>query len=186
MKIISIHRNQKLEYLIPQLKKQNSIAQKELFDRCSPKMLGVCRSYIKDLHHAEDCMLKAFVKIFGRIDSYQSKGNFEGWIRRIMVNECLDFLKLNKLEVYVDEFYDLGDDNDFIEDIHGFNAQELLDQLPEMYKIVFNLFVLEDYSHKEIAQTLAINEATSKTQLLRAKRKLKEIILQQKNRANER
>lgn len=177
MKVISIHRNQKLESLITELRTQNRLAQKELFDKSSRKMLSVCRSYVTDLHHAEDCMLKAFVKIFKNINSYTGQGNFEGWMRRIMVNECLDFIKLHKSMVYVDEFEGGMESLDLEEDLTGIDAQELLDQLPESYRAVFNLFVLEDYSHKEIAETLSITEANSKSQLLRAKKKLKELIL---------
>lgn len=185
MKIISIHRKQKLERLIPQLKNGETSAQKELFERFSPKMLSVCRSYVKDLHHAEDCMLKAFVKVFKNINSFESNGSFEGWIRRIMVNECLDFLKLRKDEIYIDEFFHEDQSTEDIQSDYYFDAQELLDQLPSIYRVVFNLYVLEDYSHKEIAKTLEISESASKTQLLRAKRKLKEILIQQNRKINE-
>ncbi len=174
-----------MEVLVPKLKKQERLAQKELFDRNSRKMLSICRSYVSDLQHAEDCMLKGFVKVFKNIDSYKSEGSFEGWIRRIMVNECLDFIKLNKRMMYLDELEIKEESEDFEEDISDLNAQELLDQLPESYRTVFNLFVLEDFSHKEIAETLFISEATSRTQLVRAKNKLKELILNQKNIANE-
>ncbi len=185
LKIISIHRNQKLEVLVPQLKKQDRLAQKELFDRNSRKMLSVCRTYISDVHYAEDCMLKGFVKVFKNIDSFKSQGSFEGWIRRIMVNECLDFIRMNKSMVYLDEVILKDESVDFEEEISDINAQELLDQIPETYRMVFNLFVLEDYSHKEIAELLSISESASKTQLLRAKNKLKELVQNQKNKANE-
>lgn len=185
MKIISIHRNQKLEVLVPTLKKQDRLAQKELFDRNSRKMLSVCRSYISDLHYAEDCMLRGFVKVFKNIDAYKSEGSFEGWIRRIMVNECLDFIKLNKSMVYLDEVEVREELEDLEEDISGLNVQELLDQIPENYRTVFNLFVLEEYSHREISEMLSISEAVSRTQLARAKNKLKDLILNQKNIANE-
>ena len=185
MKIISIHRNQKLEVLVPQLIKQDRLAQKELFDQNSRKMLGVCRRYISDLHFAEDCMIKGFVKVFKNIGSYKSEGSFEGWMRRIMVNECLDFIKQNKSMVYLDEMEMREEAEEIEEDISGINSQELLDQLPETYRMVFNLFVLEEHSHKEIAEMLSISEATSRTQLARAKNKLKDMILNQKNIANE-
>lgn len=148
-------------------------------------MLSVCRSYVKDRHHAEDCMLKAFVKVFKRIDSFQSNGSFEGWVRRIMVNECLDFLKIRSEIVFVEEYYELEQSIDELQGEYYFDAQDLLDQLPDMYRVVFNLFVLEGYSHKEIAETIEISESASKTQLLRAKKKLKELILQQNIKSNE-
>lgn len=185
MKIISIHRNQKVENLITELRNQNRLAQKELFEKYSSKMLAVCRSYVSDFHHAEDCMLKAFVKVFKNIDSFKSQGSFEGWIRKIMVNECLDFIKLNKSMVYVDEFETEIETENFDENLDEIDAFKILDQLPENYRTVFNLFVLEEYSHKEIAEILSISEANSKSQLFRAKRKLKELILQQKKRTHE-
>lgn len=174
-----------MEKLIPQLKRQDRMAQKALFETCSPKMLSVCRSYINDLHYAEDCMLKAFVKIFKNIGSYQAHGSFEGWIRRIMVNECLDFLRIHKSLVFLEESKFQLVDEDFDEDLSEIDAQSLLDQLSENYRTVFVLFVLEDYSHKEIAELLKISEMASRTQLARAKSKLKELVLQQKNVSHE-
>lgn len=184
MKVISIHTKQKVEDLIPHLKQHDRSAQKMLFDRVSGKMLAVCRSYTGDLHHAEDCMLKGFVKVFKNVNSFQSKGSFEGWIRRIMVNECLDFLKGNKGFIYKEDSE--WEEEVVLEvDLMDFDAQELIDKLPENYRLVFNLFVLEDYSHKEIAECLKITEVSSRTQLNRAKQKMKEILLHQKQKANE-
>jgi len=171
--------------LLPKLKKQDRAAQKELYDTYAPKMLSVCRNYIADVHYAEDVMIKAFFKVFKSIDLYKSEGSFEGWIRRIMVNESLTFLRLNKSLIYLEEdkFADEPLENE--EDMTGIDAQELLDSLPESYRAVFNLFVLEDFSHKEIANMLNITETTSKTQYFRAKNKLKEIILNKKKQTNE-
>lgn len=92
---------------------------------------------------------------------------------------------MNKSMIYLDEVILKDESVDFEEDMSGVNVQDLLDQLPETYRTVFNLFVLEDYSHKEISALLSISEATSKTQLLRAKNKLRELVLQQKTKANE-
>ncbi len=173
-----------MEKLIPKLIKQDRVAQKELFEKYSRKMLGVCRSYVSDIHFAEDCMLKGFVRVFNKIDTYKSQGSFEGWIRRVMVNECLDFIKSKKSMIYLDVI----EEPDFLEeeyDLTGIDAQELLDQLPETYKVVFNLFVIEGYSHKEITDLLSITESASKTQLLRAKNKLKDLILDQKKKVYE-
>lgn len=186
MKIISIHKNREVEALLPQLKNQDRLAQKELFDRYGRRMLGVCRTYISDRQHAEDCMLKGFLKVFSRVGSFQSVGSFEGWIRRIMVNECLDFIKLHKSMIYLEEeefisHEEIEEESDFGE----FDAQYMVDQLPENYRTVFNLFVIEEYTHKEIAQLLNISEGASKSQLLRAKNKLRNFILEQKQKANE-
>lgn len=167
--------------LLDKLKKNDSLAQKEVYEYYASKMLSVCRSYISDSDYAEDCLIKGFCKVFTKIDSYENKGNFEGWIRKIMVNECLTFLRLNKKLIYLEE-------NSFIEesseenhpDLTGIDAQNLLDQLPENQQLIFNLYVLEDYSHKEISQRLNISENTSKSNLFRAKEKLRKLVLQQK------
>lgn len=173
-----------MEDLLPQLRKQNRIAQKQLFNRMSPKMLGICRSYIKDLHFAEDCMLRAFVKVFKNISSYKEQGSFEGWIRRIVVNECLDFLKFSKQFVYLEDS-DWVEEYELEEDLTGIDVQLLLDGLPESYRVVFNLYVMESYSHKEISELLKISEAASKMQLSRAKSKIRLMIFQHKKQENE-
>lgn len=185
MKTVFIHRKSDVEKLLPKLKKQDRIAQKELYDTYAPKMLNVCRNYIADVHYAEDVMIKAFFKVFKSIDSYKSQGSFEGWLRRIMVNESLTFLRLNKGLIYLEEDKVAQEPAEYEEDMTGIDAQELLDALPESYRAVFNLYVLEDCSHKEIAELLNITETTSKTQLFRAKNKLKEIILTKKSIQNE-
>lgn len=174
--------------MVDRLKKNDALAQKELYQQSSKKMLSVCRSYIEDMHYAEDCMINGFCKVFNHIQKFQNKGSFEGWVRRIMVNECLTFLRSNKTLIYVDDNriadYDEVDDevdNEWLD----FNVQEVLDQLSEPYRLVFNLHILEDYSHQEIAEMLNISVSTSKTQLFRAKAKLKEIVLSQKKKRNE-
>ncbi len=188
MKLFVLNRKSKEEILVDRLKKNDALAQKELYQQSSKKMLSVCRSYIEDMHYAEDCMINGFCKVFNHIQKFENKGSFEGWIRRIMVNECLTFLRSNKTLIYVDDTrvanYDEVDDevdNEWLD----FNVQDVLDQLSEPYRLVFNLHILEDYSHQEIADLLNISVSTSKTQLFRAKAKLKEIVLSQKRKRNE-
>ena len=188
MNLFVLNRKSKEEILVDRLKKNDALAQKELYQQSSKKMLSVCRSYIEDMHYAEDCMINGFCKVFNHIQKFENKGSFEGWIRRIMVNECLTFLRSNKTLIYVDDTrvanYDEVDDevdNEWLD----FNVQDVLDQLSEPYRLVFNLHILEDYSHQEIADLLNISVSTSKTQLFRAKAKLKEIVLSQKRKRNE-
>ncbi|MFP7656378.1 RNA polymerase sigma factor [Chryseobacterium proteolyticum] len=142
--------------------------------------MSVSKSYVSDLYQAEDCLIRAFCKIFQHIESFRGDGNLEGWARRIVVNECLNFIKSRKTVFYLDEinqpFMDESNEEELVFD---FNAQELLDQLPDAYKMVFNLYVLEGYSHQEIADTLQISVAMSKTQLFRAKERLRKIYFQQ-------
>lgn len=180
MKIISIHKHRKTEEIVSMLIKGDRMAQKELFERYSPKMLSVCRTYTGDLQNAEDCMIRAFMKVYNNISSYSFIGSLEAWIRKIMVNECLDFMRANKKFVYLDEIEYSEQYTDDLSVPFEIDAQELLDCLPENYRLVFNLFVLEDYSHKEISELLNIDEMTSRTQLLRAKKRLRQIIAERK------
>lgn len=176
----------KKDDLLSLLIKQDATAQKTFYEQHVIKFLSVCRRYIPDLYQAEDCVIKAFCKIFKSIHTFRNEGNLEGWARRIVVNECLNFIKSHKTVFYLDEVNPA-----FLEEIQeeiiafDFNAQELLDQLPEAYKMVFNLYVLEDYSHQEISETLNISISVSKTQLFRAKEKLRKIYLQQQQKLSD-
>ena len=170
----------KKDDLLSRLKKQDPAAQKIFYDQNVKKFLSVSRSYISDLYQAEDCLIKAFCKIFKNIESFRSEGSFEGWARRIVVNECLNFIKSHKTVFYLDDINQSYLEEIYEEDIvFDFNAQELLDQLPDAYRMVFNLYVFEDYSHQEIADTLQISTAVSKTQLFREKEKMRKIYFQQ-------
>lgn len=170
----------KKEDLLSRLKKQDPAAQKLFYDQHVKKFLSVSKSYVSDLYQAEDCVIKAFCKIFKHIDSFRGESNVESWARRIVVNECLNFIKSRKTVFYLDEINQSFQEDLYDPDIDfDFNAQELLDQLPDAYRMVFNLYVLEEYSHQEIADTLQISTAVSKTQLFRAKEKLRKIYFQQ-------
>ncbi|UKB83764.1 RNA polymerase sigma factor [Chryseobacterium sp. MEBOG06] len=177
MKLLFVN---KKEDLLSRLKKQDPVAQKLFYEKNVKKFLSISKSYVSDLYQAEDCLIKAFCKIFKHIESFRGDANLESWARRIVVNECLNFIKSHKTVFYLDEI-----NHSFQQDIHDpdiafdFNAQELLDQLPDAYRMVFNLYVLEGYSHQEIADALQISVAVSKTQLFRAKEKLRKIYLQQ-------
>ncbi|WP_100076000.1 RNA polymerase sigma factor [Chryseobacterium camelliae] len=170
----------KKEDLLSRLKKQDPAAQKIFYDQNVRKFLSVARSYISDLYQAEDCVIKAFCKMFKSVESFRSEGALEGWARRIVVNECLNFIKSHKTIFYLDEV-----NPSVLEEIYeeavisDFNAQELLDQLPDPYRMVFNLYVIEEYSHQEIASALNISVEASKTQLFRAKEKMRKIYFKQ-------
>lgn len=168
------------------LLKQDAKAQKIFYEQNVKKFLSISRRYIPDLYQAEDCVIKAFCKIFKSIDTFRNEGNLEAWARRIVVNECLNFIKSHKTVFYLDDV-----NPSYLAEIQeeivmaDFNAQELLDQLPDAYKMVFNLYVLEDYSHQEISTMLNISISVSKTQLFRAKEKLRKIYLQQQKNLND-
>lgn len=178
MKVINLHREEK--QLIEQAILNNRQAQHQLYVKFSPKMLSVCRQYIKDLHHAEDVMITAFMKVFANLKKFEHKGSFEGWIRRIMVNECIDFVRVKKNvfqhqeieNVILTEFEESVEMESFTVD----DIQFLIDNLPEGYRMIFNLYAIEGYKHAEIAKMLNISEGTSKSQLSHARKTLQEQI----------
>lgn len=171
MKVINLHQEEKelIEFAV----ENNRYAQQKLYTKFSPRMLSVCRQYIKDLHQAEDVMITAFMKVFTNLKNFEHKGSFEGWIRRIMINECISFIRVQKKvkfiedEEYFEARYNNIDSQFSVEDI-----QFLIDSLPDGYKMVFNLYCIEGFKHQEIAIMLGINEGTSKSQLSHARKML--------------
>lgn len=175
MKVIPLHTDE--TRLIKEALKQNRSAQKALYERFSPKMLSVCRMYIKDLHFAEDVLLKAFFKVFQNLKNFRNEGSFEGWIRRIVVREAIDFLRSQKRRGFTEEFKE--ETTRIPEDIFSAKTeleavQYDIDKLPEGYKSVLILYAVEGYKHAEIAKMLGISEGTSKSQLSKARRFLRE------------
>ena len=164
--------------MIEGCKKGDRHAQKLLYDRFSGKMFALCCRYVKDKMEAEDILLTAFTKILDRIGQYKNEGSFEGWIRKVMVNESLSYLRKNK-SMYVETDIEAVDKEPNYEKLENhLEAQDLLkliSELPSGYRIVFNMFTIDGYSHKEIGEQLGINENTSKSQLSRAR-----IVLQKK------
>ena len=183
MKVINLHQEE--NELIQLAVENNRQAQQQIYTKFSPKMLSVCRQYIKDIHQAEDIMIIAFMKVFTNLKNFQHKGSFEGWIRRIMVNECISFIRVDKKlkyseeENYVEESFNNIESQFSIADI-----QYLIDSLPDGYKMVFNLYAIEGYKHQEIASMLGINEGTSKSQLSHARKMLQGQINKLKNYSN--
>jgi RNA polymerase sigma-70 factor (ECF subfamily) len=158
------------------------VAQRELYERFSPKMLAVCHRYAVNREDAEDMLQEGFVKVFLQIRSFEARGSFEGWIRRIMVHTCINHLKKNK------KFQDNLD----IIHAHGIPTRteaipsivqakqiaECIRSLPVGYRTVLNLFAIEGYSHREIAAMLDIEESTSRSQYTRAKNLLEHLLIQ--------
>ena len=173
MKVIDI--KQEENEIILMAIENNRYAQKKIYSKFSPKMLSVCRKYIKDIHNAEDLMITAFMKVFINLKHFEFKGSFEGWIRRIMINECISFLRTQKkISFLEDTFY--PEDNIVITE-NDFSVEEiqlLIDNLPNGCKMIFNLYAIDGYKHSEIAELLGISEGTSKSQLSHARRILQE------------
>lgn len=166
--------------LIQQLKYQDPAAQKWLYDRYSPVMFAVCRRYLKSREDAEEALVSGFFKVFANIDSFAGAGSFEGWVRRIMVNEALMHLRKTQPLVFPgDDFQALQHQEDTFSIEAEMSAREimsLLDELPNGYRTVFNLYVIEGYKHQEIADLLGISINTSKSQLILAKEKMKHLV----------
>lgn len=176
MKVIQLYKNE--PKLIKRAQKNNREAQHVLYELHAPKMLSVCRYYIKDLQHAEEAMLNGFFKVFTNIKSFKNEGSFEGWIRRIMVRESISFLRQKKNIEFAVEDADIKHDhtNNINSEIEVEHIQKLIDKLPEGYKVVFVMYAIEGYKHSEIATLLNINEGTSKSQLFKARKMLQQEI----------
>lgn len=183
MKVIQLHKNKTL--LINKAKKNNRKAQHELYNLYAPKMLSVCRYYIKDVVKAEEAMLNGFLKVFKNISSFKGNGSFEGWVRRIMVRSCISYIRQNKSVEFASEEDVVTKSIDAINsNIEVEYIQQLIDDLPEGYKLVFVMHAIEGYKHNEIAGLLNISEGTSKSQLFKARQWLQARISKQNKRTN--
>ncbi|WP_431110439.1 RNA polymerase sigma factor [Winogradskyella poriferorum] len=172
MKVIQLHKNE--TKLIQRAAKNNREAQHVLYELHAPKMLSVCRYYIKDVHKAEEAMLNGFFKVFKHIKTFKNEGSFEGWVRRIMVREAISFLRQQKHIEFAaeDDYLEQDYTNNINTNIEVAQIQQLIDGLPEGYKMVFVMYAIEGYKHHEIAELLNISEGTSKSQLFKARQML--------------
>ncbi len=162
--------------------------QQELYEALYGKMLGMCLRYAADPDEAKDFTHDGFIKVFEKIKNFKHTGSFEGWIRRIIVNNTIDYhRKKSKMNLDYEKSYvfdNLTDDND--DDLgkiefKSLTAEKLIDLIQDLtpgYRIVFNLYVIEDYTHKEIAEILNISIGTSKSNLAKAKEKLKKMFIE--------
>ena len=166
--------------LVEKCKKNDAKAQRFLFEKFSGKMMGVCMRYMKNREEAQDILQEGFMKVFQKIGQYRNSGPLGGWIRMIMINTALIQIKKNKKwenTTDVTTSYDLSNDDYSVLD--KLSAEELIqtiNRLPDGYRTVFNLFVIEGYPHKEIAKMLGITESTSKTQYRKARLYLKKTL----------
>ncbi len=165
--------------LIKALKRQDRKAQKLLYDQYAPKMFGVCKRYAKNREDAEDILMEGMFKVMTKIGMFKENGSFEGWIRRIVVNEALMFLrkKGNLLMTVEVNNLEVPSQISIIDELSAQDILNLLDQLPPGYRAVFNLYVVDGYKHREIAELLGISINTSKSQLILAKKRMQELVL---------
>ena len=141
----------------------------------SAKMFAVCIQYSKSCEEAEDNLQDGFIKVLESISQYKGKGSFEGWMKRIFINTALEKFRKNRSVQVVEEVPEVVDEDDIDDNINipPEVLFEFVNQLPEKYRLVFNLYVMEDMQHKEIAALLGISDGTSKSNLARAKEILK-------------
>ncbi len=171
-----------IEKLIKACAKGDRKGQKILYEAYYSKMLSVCVRYSSDINEAQDLLHDGFIKVFESIKGFKSKGSLEGWIRRIIVNNAIDYVRSRKIFYVENNDYIFNATEDKINELHDkeisdIKAQILIDMLQKLspaYRTVFNLYIIEDYSHKEIAEALNINIGTSKSNLAKAKMKLRE------------
>jgi len=178
---LHIHKSTLETELIHACKKQNAKAQRILYDKYASYMLGLCKRYVRGELEAEDVMIGGFMKVFSKIDLFEGKGSFEGWMKRIMINESLGYIRKNKA-MYLETDIEAADKEPELDKLStALEAKDLLkmiNELPSGYRTIFNLYAIEGYSHKEIGELLGINENTSKSQLSRARMHLQRKLLE--------
>lgn len=163
---------------------KDAFCQKEVFNRFAGRMLGVCNRYARNSADAEDILQDAFIKVFDKIYQFKSEGSFEGWIRRIVVNTALKKYSLRRYEKEVPGYEVTDRDESILEPTaYGHLTEKdllaLVNNLPDGYRLIFNLYVIEGYQHDEIAAMLNIQPGTSRSQLVKARNMLQKQILQQ-------
>lgn len=177
----------RLREIIEGCKREEKSAQKQLFNSFYSKMLGICLRYTKDKDRAQEVVQEGFIKIFDKLDEFDFKGSFEGWMRRIMVNASIDAIRKKKRtafstdEEFLFENNSLYEEEDPLEEmlikLKAEEALKAVQNLSPAYQTVFNLYVIENYSHAEIAEILNISEGTSKSNLAKAKQNLRKMLL---------
>lgn len=173
---------------IEKLKQRDVLACKQLYLQYADAMYNVCVRILQHQAEAEDALQEAFIKIFNNIQQYRNESSIGSWMKQIVTNTCLNMLRKKKL--VLDELVDDISESEYESESeseseyeHDYSVEDIkkaIEELPQGYRVVFNLFMFEEYTHKQIAEMLEISESTTKSQLFKAKRKLKEILLQKK------
>ena len=177
------------EQLVRKCLEKDTLAQKQLFEFYSRKMMGVCLRYAQDGEEAQDVLQMGFIKVFEKLNMYNFKGSLEGWIRRIMINTAIDHYRKTKNIFIINDEDSFILENSKVESVDSIYSQfgekvimDAIQSLSPAYQTVFILNVIEGYKHKEIAEKLNISEGTSKSNLAKAKRNLKKILVEKETR----
>lgn len=182
----NVEKNKNIKEIIEGCMRNERRSQEELFKLFYGKMIAVCMRYTSDKDTAQEVLQEGFIKIFDKLSLYDFQGSFEGWIRRIVANTAIDHIRKSKKNPILsdnDNDFVLGAENPMVEreesdllELKGELAMDAIQQLSPAYRTVFNLYVIEDYSHREIAELLGISEGTSKSNLAKAKMNLQRIV----------
>ncbi|MFZ5552621.1 MAG: RNA polymerase sigma factor [Bacteroidota bacterium] len=167
-----------LERMVEGCIQNDRTSQEKFYKRFAPKMFAVCMSFTKDYEDAKDLMQEGFIKVFKNISKYDRLGSLEGWVRRVIVNTAIDHIRVDKNKYFFVQYDSEADyesvqvENDAVKQLSTEDFYTITKFLPAGYKIILTLFVVEGYSHEEIAEKLKISVGTSKSQLAKAKKKL--------------
>lgn len=166
-----------LKEIIQQCIKNETTAQERLYNLLSPKLFAVCLKYSRNYEEAQDNLQDGFLLLFNKLNQFQFKGSFEGWAKRIFINNILQkYRSPGILEIVTEDIPEMEDVEIENENVSLNFLLQIIQELPDRYRLVFNLYVFDDYSHKEIAEMLGINIGTSKSNLARARQILKDKI----------
>ena len=176
--------------LITECLKNNRNAQKAFYERFASKAYTICLRFSKGSNQAEDILQEGFIKVFNNLPKFRFEGSLEGWIKRIIVNAAIDFVKKNvtyhqELNENVDESSDIYED-ETISKLSADDLMKMVNELPDSKRLIFSLYAYEGYAHKEIAERLGISVMTSKSQYCKAKKMLQERLINIKNKSYER
>lgn len=167
--------------LITACRQGKAWAQRKVYEQYAPSMMSVCFRYVNDRETARDLLQDGFIKVFSKIDSYSGSGAFGGWVRRIFVTTSLEYLRQHDALKQSDNLEEIGhsienEDETALQKLSAADLMQCIGQLPEGYRVVFNMYAIEGYSHAEIADILQITEATSRSQLMRARKLLQKAV----------
>jgi RNA polymerase sigma factor (sigma-70 family) len=177
---LSIEKSKTEEELIKGCLNNDPKAQRIIYEKYAGAMFAVCSRYIKEKTDAEDVLIKGFMKAFSQMAKYKGEGNLGGWIKKIMINEALMFLRSTRtmyVEVDIDHANYNQDEHFSHNQLEADDLLKMVNNLPVGYRTIFNLYAIEGYSHKEIAEQLNISENTSKSQLSRARVLLQKMLM---------
>jgi RNA polymerase sigma-70 factor (ECF subfamily) len=162
---------------------ESSSAQRALYERFSAKMYYVCLRYARHELEAQDMLQDGFIKVFDNISKFKHNGSFEGWVRRIMVNTSLNYCRKSSFkneQIGIEDYQDKVVDSKAVSNLSEHELLKLIQTLPDGYRMVFNLYVIEGYSHKEIGELLKTTESTSRSQLAKARKWMQKVLTEQK------